>query len=349
MVNNKVLHLMLLEKFNVPFIEFVAEHFDMAQHQFVFLQVPQYKYGMTEKTDVIWIDKKYKVIELLRYMYEADKIIIHGLWSGHLINLLFLQPWLLKKCYWVIWGGDLYNYRIGAIPKTFSTILYDFRKRMIIKKFHGIICYNKTEYNYASKWYGAKGKFYQSFFYLSNLFKEFKIVEKKLATIFIQVGNSADPLNNHLEVFNKLEKFKNEDITIVVPLSYGNEKYREEVIKVGREKFGTKFKPLTKFVSFSDYLQILGNIDIAIFNHPRQQAMGNIISLLGFGKKIYMRPDISSWDLFKEIGVKVYDINKLDISLIDEIIKVDNIKKAKEYFSIENLISQWKMIFYESE
>ena len=39
----------------------------------------------------------------------------------------------------------------------------------------------------------------------------------------------------------------------------------------------------------SDYLKILGKIDIAIFNHERQQAVGNITSLLGLGKKVYIK------------------------------------------------------------
>ena len=34
-----------------------------------------------------------------------------------------------------------------------------------------------------------------------------------------------------------------------------------------------------------DYIQFLNQIDIAVFNHNRQQAMGTIRSLLGMGKK----------------------------------------------------------------
>ncbi len=35
------------------------------------------------------------------------------------------------------------------------------------------------------------------------------------------MGNSANPTNNHIEVLNKLLKFKDEDIEIIAPLSYG--------------------------------------------------------------------------------------------------------------------------------
>lgn len=36
---------------------------------------------------------------------------------------------------------------------------------------------------------------------------------------------------------------------------------------------------------FEEYLGLLAKIDIAILNHKRQQAMGNITTLLGLGKK----------------------------------------------------------------
>ena len=39
---------------------------------------------------------------------------------------------------------------------------------------------------------------------------------------------------------------------------------------------------------FNQYLEFLGKIDIAIFNHRRQQGFGNAITLLGLGKKVYL-------------------------------------------------------------
>ena len=44
--------------------------------------------------------------------------------------------------------------------------------------------------------------------------------EKQIINILI--GNSATETNNHIEVLDLLSKFKNEDIKIYVPLSYGD-------------------------------------------------------------------------------------------------------------------------------
>lgn len=341
------------EKFIPPFIKFIEENFSMDDHLFVLLGgLTQKDHPVPEKENVIILDnslgsftKVWQLSKILnKHALQAKSIFVHSLFTPNIVNYFFINQKFLKKSNWIIWGGDLYNFHIGAIPKTLAARLYDFRKKNIIKKFAGIICYNKVEYDFATEWYGAQGKFYQSFFYLSNLFEDLEIKEKKSSTIFIQIGNSADPLNNHLEVLDKLEKYKNEDIKIIAPLSYGNHRYREEVINVGKEKFASKFKALTEFMPFNDYLQLLGDIDIAIFNHKRQQAMGNITSLLGFGKKVYMRSEIASWKLFEEVGVQVYDINEVELTPLEEKVKAENINKVKNYFSKENLIIQWSSI-----
>ncbi len=48
------------------------------------------------------------------------------------------------------------------------------------------------------------------------------------------MGNSADPANEHIEALAQLEKFKESNIKIYVPLSYGNQAYAEQVIEYGK-------------------------------------------------------------------------------------------------------------------
>ncbi|MBD3808756.1 MAG: TDP-N-acetylfucosamine:lipid II N-acetylfucosaminyltransferase, partial [Epsilonproteobacteria bacterium] len=265
----------------------------------------------------------------------SDKIIIHGLWSNSLVKLLFLQPWLLKKCYWVMWGGDFY------FPETQSWI-----KKQVIKRMGHFITYIKGDYELAQKWYEAKGKYHECFMYPSNLYKEYNIKPKKHGTINIQLGNSADPTNNHMDVLKQLAKYKDENIQIFAPLSYGDQEYAKEVILKGKEIFGDKFIPLTEFMPFEKYLEFLSEIDIAIFAHKRQQAMGNTITLLGLGKKVYMRSDITPWQLFKDIDVKVFDVENIDIELIDVEMQKQNQEKIKDYFSKENYLHQLQNLFW---
>lgn len=181
--------------------------------------------------------------------------------------------------------------------------------------------------------------------YPSNLYKEYDIKPKEHSTINIQLGNSADPTNNHLDVLNKLVKYKDENIKIFTPLSYGDQEYAKDVIAKGKELFGDKFVALTDFMPFEKYLEFLGSIDIAIFAHKRQQAMGNTITLLRLGKKVYMRSDITPWQLFNDIDVKVFDVDNIGIDTMDEQTKMKNIRKVKEYFSQENYLKQLQNLF----
>jgi hypothetical protein len=175
--------------------------------------------------------------------------------------------------------------------------------------------------------------------YPSNLYKDLELPELKHDIISIQVGNSSDPSNNHLDIFKMMTPYKNHNIRVVVPLAYGDSSHAKLVLKEGKRIFGEKFYPLTEMLPLESYLDLLSRIDIAIFNHKRTQAMSNIITLTGLGKKVYIRSDISSWPVFEDQGIKLYDTTKgIDINPIPEIIKEKNITRTKAYFSEENYL-----------
>ena len=233
-----------------------------------------------------------------------------------------------------MWGGDFY------FPEKQSWF-----KKQVIKKIRHFITYLKGDFELAQKWYGTTGEYHECFMYPSNLYKDYVAPEVKHSSINILVGNSADPSNNHLEVFDKLEVFKDQDIKIYAPLSYGNQTYAKKVIEEGKKQFGDKFEPLTDMMPFDQYLEFLGLIDVAIFNHKRQQAMGNTITLLSLGKKVFMRSDITPWELFEDIDVKVFDVENIKLDLLDEKIKKDNQEKIKKHFSIDNYKKQLQELF----
>ena len=233
-----------------------------------------------------------------------------------------------------MWGGDFY------FPEKQSWL-----KKEIIKRMGHFITYIKGDYELVKQWYGASGEYHECFMYPSNLYKTYDIPVKLHDTVNIQIGNSADPTNNHLEILEKLERYRDENIKIYAPLSYGNMEYAQMVANKGEEIFGNKFIAMLDFMPFEKYLEFLAEIDIAIFAHKRQQAMGNTITLLGLGKKVYMRSDITPWQLFKDINVKVFDVQNIEINLMDEQTKNQNQQKTKEYFSKENYLKQLKTLF----
>ncbi|SHJ72351.1 4-alpha-L-fucosyltransferase glycosyl transferase group 56 [Dethiosulfatibacter aminovorans DSM 17477] len=342
----RYLHVCSNEKFIPDYIDFINRNFDSDEHKF--LVIKSSKYEIEKNEQVVVIDNVKDSIRLLnKHMKESKKIIFHSLINTHLIYFLFIHKSFLRKTYWVVWGADLYTYQNKS--RNFKEYLKHSLRKFVYSRIHGIVTHIYGDYELAKKWYGVKGEYFYSFMYPSNLYKEYSLEPKKEEeTTFIQVGNSADPSNNHLEIFEKLSGYKNENIKIFCPLSYGNSKYRDEIIKSGKEIFHDKFEPFIDFLPFEEYLDILGRTDIAIFNHKRQQAMGNITTLLGLGKKVYIRDDITTWGVYIKYGIKLYETNSSLNNLFEKMDKkiiCENIKKIKEIFSEEKLIDDLDSIF----
>ncbi len=336
----KFLHIAILDKFIPPYIDFIKNNFGIDEHKFVIIGKKKYEYGLTENHPVEWIDKKVKVFNLIKYMYTANKIILHGLWNEYIIRLLCMQPWLLKKCYWVAWGGDFY------FPEKHSKF-----KHFVIRNIRYILTFLKEDFKYIKKHYKTRATMYECLCYTSNIADDCLEFTNKNNNngnkkIKVLIGNSATETNNHFYIFEILKNIKNKEKYIFyVPLSYGNKDYAKKVIEKGKQILGNSFVPLVKYIEYKNYLKFLSSIDIAIFAHNRQQAMGNTIKLLAMGKKVFLRKNTSQWKLFKELNIKVYDIEKLDkTSLIPEDM-CENIKKVKDYFSYKNLRKQWEKIF----
>ena len=322
-----------------PFVIFLKNNFDFQQHEFLLTKTkdePEFagikNVNLAERKPLARI--RHLFLSVFK-MHQAKKVIIHGLFDPKLVVILFFTPWLLKKCYWVMWGGDLYIYELGERDWRWS--LREFFRRPVIRNMGYLVAYTKGEVSLAQKWYGCRGQHIRCFFYTSNLYSEYHIASNPSSCVKILAGNSADPSNNHLEIFENLEKFKDQDIKIYAPLTYGNSDYAKIIIEQGVKKFGCKFIPLTEHMSFDQYVDFLADIDIAIFSHNRQQAMGTIRTLIGLGKKVYMKQYLTSAISLKEDGVKVFDIKH--ITLTKNFLQRDkNILRVKELFSHDRLV-----------
>ena len=337
-----------LDKFIAPFIDFVEESFaDFDRHVFFCFGDEVAHHPLRRCSNILYKSDYRRAslayFELGRLMYQSDKIILHGLWSEGVVRLLSIQPWLLKKCYWVIWGGDLYSFEFKERDLTWH--INEIPRRIVIKRLGNLVTYVSGDVDLARRWYGARGKYRECLMYPSNLYKEHKVPMKSDNAIHIQIGNSADPTNEHFEMLQMLEPYKTENIRIYVPLSYGDSDHATRVAAEGKRIFGGKFVALTDLMPMAEYIEYLTKIDIAIFNHRRQQAMGNIITLLGMGKKVYLRKDVTSWSVFEKIGVKLYELQFFGLNEMDDQLAQKNMKIMRLRFSSLVLKEQWNRIF----
>lgn len=334
------LHVCPLDKFIPPFLNFVRDEFPIEENQFYMLgDAEKYSYESDSQTFQHCGLRGYLL--LLRLMYSADKIILHSLLNFNVFIILACNPYLLKKCYWVIWGGDLYSF---MFPK--NSLKYKLKEMIrgfVIKRIGFLLTYVKGDVDLARRHYGARGEYIETIGYLSNVIpSNIPVSENNKKNINILVGNSADPTNNHFDALDKLAKFKNENIQIYVPLSYGNIEYAKKVIDYGNSLFGDKFIGITEFMSYSEYMCFLKDIDIALFNHKRQQAMGNTINLLAMGKKVYLNEGTTQKEFFNNLNVKTFDIKDLDI--FENFSPEKNSEILMAYFSLQNLKNQWVKI-----
>lgn len=354
-MSKKILHLAHLDKFIPGFIELVRQHFAGEPHTMItFGDIKKHPYQQSPTMfNFSTLISVRCILQLIVAMHRNDKIILHGLFSPHLVILLCFMPWLHKKCDWIIWGGDLYYHKL-AVKNARYHILEVFRK-FLISRLGGFITYVEGDYHNAQQWYHATGKLHECIMYKSNIYSGAALTENDLTQaqereaikVNIQVGNSADPTNNHQQVFEQLVKLDVQKRVgkIYCPLSYGNPAYAAEIKKLGEAMFGDKFYPLMDFMPLSQYNEIFDEVDIAIFAHNRQQAMGNTINLLGRGKTVYMRGDTSSYALLTKLGINVCSLDDLSLDVQPHEAAIVNNQRVRNYFSEENLVKQLKSIF----
>jgi hypothetical protein len=73
--------------------------------------------------------------------------------------------------------------------------------------------------------------------------------------------------------------------------------------------------------------------------------MGNTISLLGLGKKVFLRSDTTQWQFLRDLGLKVFDTDCVELSNLDVNDRVKNQQILKACMSHEKLALQWFRIF----
>lgn len=122
----------------------------------------------------------------------------------------------------------------------------------------------------------------------------------------VLVGNSAYATNNHVDVFRALAKLDLGDRRIICPLSYGDAKYRHEVVRYGIQLFGPdRFVALVDFVPLHEYNALVSSCGTAFMCHRRQQALGNVCTLLYAGAKVFLNERSTLYGFLRRSGAFV--------------------------------------------
>ena len=124
------------------------------------------------------------------------------------------------------------------------------------------------------------------------------------------IGNSATYTNNHVDIFDILKNFKIGNRKLITPLSYGDDCYAEMVVKVGKKYFNNNFVPITSYMCLEEYNNTISDCGFVIMGHLRQQAMGNISTMLLKGAKVFLSKENSIYSMYIDMGVKIFSLEE---------------------------------------
>lgn len=356
----KYIHIIINSSYTAPFIDIINRNFEQGNHVFYVIRglseekikIPKYKnvYVISNSKNIL------NVVRFLKDMNFSKKIFFHGLFSPFLVSSLFFQPWLLKKANWIIWGGDLhlYSHKRNTIKSKFE----EFMRKIVIKNISEISGCVRDDYNLAKKWYNVKAVYRRVMYStqistpeIDAIIENRNSVENELVAN-IQIGNSATESNNHFEIIDSLKQFADENIKVYALLAYGEPVYTQKVISYGKSVFKDKFIAITDYMKSEDFILFMNRMDIVIFNHFRQQAMGNVWLAIYLKKKVFLREGGALWEFFEndykfEIN-KTQSIKEIDFITFREKNKIDleyNKVNAKIALDEKHFVDLWNVLF----
>lgn len=313
------------------YIKMIREQFPENEHTFMFFDEctkndsELFNYGNIEylSNSNNWL-KKYKAMYDMYKKY--DYVIWHGfIYGGMYMLFLFIFQYFIKKTVWVMRGIDLYNWRHlngGIREKIVNMINYHIRNSV-----PNVVAIFPTDIEiYKSQFKGNSNIYCIPYPMSKDSFEDMERISKRKQRLngetWIQICNNSYAFNNHLEILDYISKFKDENLKLFIPLSYGNDfkniienypkKVEEEYIKEFSED---KVNILRRLIPIEEYTRLICNMNIAIFGANRQNALGNILRQLYIGNKIFLSNKNPLYDFFKKIGI--------DISCIEDIPKMN--------------------------
>jgi dTDP-N-acetylfucosamine:lipid II N-acetylfucosaminyltransferase len=330
-----IIHIVISEKFIPPFIELVETNFNAENHFFAFITSEKYEFNLKPSKNIGFFHQEQDFFELKKLLVVSEKIVLHGIWRDKVNSILVEDQKLLDKTYWFMWGAEFY------FPEK-----YDTAHKTVIKNAAFLISGVEGDIDLVREKYGAKGKFIEGMVYAKfNKLKPQPFTKVKKG-VDILLGNSGAVSNNHCEAINLMSKKADNIKKIYTPLSYaGSNDYIDKVEKLGNLIFPGRFSAMKDYLNLNTYLNFITHIDIAVFNHDRQQGINNLLILLETGKKIFMRPEITTYRQFKKKGFHIFDINNFDTSPLTLEQVSQNRRLIFDNYSKEKTLDVLKTIF----
>lgn len=274
------------------------------KHVFVTDKIRVYD-AIKNNTNCFLID--YKMLK--KYMLKSKWIVFHAFpikkWE-----FCLLPKSLCKRIIWRTWGHDIRPFN------TTNNVIYDLLKyiefsifKKKIQSIYAMGVANEVDIVNIEQVYKHSFKYFE--LHYSDYFKVYDYLHNTIVPdannrLTVMVGHNCSPVDNHLEIFDKLSKYKKEDMLILIPLSYSDPKngYKEKVIIKACKLFGeNNVKILNDFIPLEEYIKLIATIDIAIMDMHYSNGLDNISYFLYFEKKLYIKEGSNLDEAFKRKGI----------------------------------------------
>lgn len=344
----RFVHFFIDDKFFVPYYKMLMEYDEIDDHLFIVqAYLHRSDFGVYDliyhNRNIMMMDKRIDFHNIgMGYFVRnewfasvldcSEKILIHSGWSALSMDKLIQRYG--KKMYWIVWGGDLefdpqtpevkntiLNLRCAVVPEYFSDV--------VSSKFGLETIVHHFDYSYMPRIKKTK--------------------ESRDGTIRILVGHSGTAECNHEYAFKILEKYKEYDIKVYSPLTYGEKEYIDKVVEIGDSILGKKFVPIRNHMELSEYLSFLNTMDIVLFPMKEPKANTTINYLLKMKKHIFLSKEYVG--LYINEGVEAIEcFNKLTFEDIYRMVETNRKKNSLYGFDAADAhnvvkMKEWKSFF----
>lgn len=265
---------------------------------------------------------------LLSSLGKYKAIVFHGLfWPWQEVIIRHVPDNV--KVAWSFWGGDIYGRsdlkKLFLAPKTKTLFKFQEIKRFLRNRKKGFPyelpkgLFNRIDYCLTD--ISEDMDFARN--YLQNdtmkeLWYNYYSIEETIGSLKeavcngdnILVNNSCSIEGNHIEAFAAVRRMPIGKRNVIVPLSYGESWLRRFLLRRGKRIFGDHFCPLISFLPRDDYNKYIKSCSVVVMNHYRPQAMGNILTSLWLGTRVYMSKKSLLYSFYKRIGCVLFSVEE---------------------------------------
>ncbi len=278
---------------------------------------------------------------------RIESVYIHFL-SYTAANFILNSGLANKKLIWLMWGADFYGlpafsdsyYLADSLPFAWKN---KGAKRMIaqtiglpsdrdvMKLLHEIDFFvgYKEEFDLVcNKISGTKMTHIPMEYYFS--IEEMQKPEINQGEGYILLGNSDDPMNNHLDVLKLLNENIGESCPeIICPIAGANGKYQKALTEfVDASELKVQF--LHENLSPPEFFKILDKVSYVVYGHLRQQGVGTLLPLLYQGKKVFLWETNPLYSILQRWNINVTELDALEVESFTKLEMWEVVRRREE-------------------